>query len=120
MADPLLFFSIDGMACAQHIDDRLPYLEKSGISPVLLTSVCGLAMRDDTRKGALGRTIRHPLRAQALAQAKHVVENHLPPSSTSSILPFYLIEKLIVDLDSQWSWFPWLLSGGYRSAIATG
>jgi len=103
----LSYFSrIDGMACAQHIDDRLPYLRKSGISPIMLTSVCatrheGLIHRrvPSVAPSGIRYELRHLRRRSRIAKV-------LAPLINVLSLPFYLIEKIIVDLDSQWSWFP--------------
>jgi len=103
----LSYFSrIDGMACAQHIDDRLPYLRKSGISPIMLTSVCatrheGLVHRrvPSVAPSGIRYELRHLRRRSRVAKV-------LAPLINVLSLPFYLIEKIIVDLDSQWSWFP--------------
>lgn len=111
----LSYFSrIDGMACAQHIDDRLPYLEKSGISPLMLTSVCGVVhdgLIHHRVPSIAPSGIRYELRH---LRRRNRAVRFLAPIINILLLPFFLIEKLIVDLDSQWSWFPLAAWGGRK------
>ncbi len=107
----LSYFSrIDGMACAQHIDDRIPLLRKEGIEPVLLTGPCG--ERWEEGRHAIARCVapsgirfevRHLFRKREWRGGLHKTLEFL---LLLPLLPFYLLEKLLVDLDSQWSWFP--------------
>lgn len=103
----LTYFSrIDGMACAQHIDDRLPYLEKNGILPIMITSVCG-----PKHEGLIHRRVPSLAPSGIRYELRHLRRQNrliklLAPIISVLLLPFYLIEKLIVDMDSQWSWFP--------------
>ncbi|TWJ19289.1 glycosyltransferase [Geobacter argillaceus] len=110
----LSYFSrIDGMACAQHLDDRIPYLRANGIEPLLLTGVCGgrWPQMVHSRVPSLGPSgIRFELRH---LRRRSKWWKMLAPVLTILLLPFYLLEKLIIDLDSQWSWFPLaILKGG--------
>ena len=100
--------NIPGSACAQHIDDRLPLLEQAGITPIVLS-------------GPLGERLtgyRH-YQAWSLApsglrfELRHYLKHHLPHRWQFNVaeillfplLPFYLLEKLIINLESEWSWF---------------
>ena len=111
------FSSIDGMACAQHIDDRIPFLRKAGIEPVLLTGPCG--ERWEEGRHAIARCVapsgvrfevRHLFRKRGLRGPLYKVFEFL---LLLPMLPFYLLEKLLADLDSQWSWFPLAARRGY-------
>jgi hypothetical protein len=114
----LSYFSrIDGMACAQHIDDRIPLLRESGIEPVLLTGPCG--DRWEEGRHAIARCVapsgirfevRHLFRKRGLRGPLHKVLEFL---LLLPLLPFHLLEKLLADLDSQWSWFPLAARRGY-------
>jgi len=114
----LSYFSrIDGMACAQHIDDRIPLLREAGIEPVLLTGPCG--ERWEEGRHAIARCVapsgirfevRHLFRRRGLRGPLYKVLEFL---LLLPLLPFYLLEKLAVDLDSQWSWFPLAARRGY-------
>lgn len=110
----LSYFSrIDGMACAQHIDDRIKYLRAQGIEPFMLTGVCGGRWQGMTHErtfsaapSGLRFELRHLKKRGGISKIWTGLLNLL-------ILPLYLLEKLVIDLDSQWSWFPLaILQGG--------
>ncbi len=114
----LSYFSrIDGMACAQHVDDRIPLLREAGIEPVLLTGPCG--DRWEGMRHAVARSVapsgirfelRHLFRKRGLRGPLFKALEFL---ILLPVLPFYLLEKLLADLDSQWSWFPLAAYHGY-------
>lgn len=106
------FSKIDGMACAQHIDDRIPYLKEKGIVPVMLTGICGgrwpdlaQGMVPSAAPSGLRFELRHLRKRSKLWKVIGTLLQ-LP------LLPFYLLEKAIIDLDSQWSWFPMAIVRG--------
>jgi hypothetical protein len=108
------FSGIDGMACAQHIDDRLSLLPGRGIAPLLLTGICGKG-RDDMV------TVQVPSVAPSGVrfELRHLRQRIAPlkiaaPFLNLLLLPFYILEKLLIDLDSQWSWFPLAILRGRR------
>jgi hypothetical protein len=111
----LSYFSrIDGMACAQHIDDRIEKLRARGIEPLMLTGVCGERWPGLVHEQALSVSpsglrfeLRHLKKRGDIARLSASLLNLL-------ILPLYLLEKLIMDLDSQWSWFPLAILRGRR------
>ena len=101
--------NIDGSACSQHIDDRLPLLLKRGIVPVMLTGTIGdksdrwpqfrsLSLAPSGIRFELRHFLRKKFRKRW--QFKLVETILLLP-----VLPFYLIEKIIINLESEWSWF---------------
>ena len=114
----LSYFSrIDGMACAQHIDDRIPLLRKAGIEPVLLTGPCGgrweggiHAIARCVAPSGIRFEVRHLFRKRGLRAPLYKVLKFL---LLLPVLPAYLLEKLLADLDSQWSWFPLAARRGY-------
>lgn len=100
--------NIDGSACAQHIDDRLPFFEKKGILPVLLTGPIGKQFQGrhhyqvwSIAPSGIRFELRHRLRKHFTKrwQFKAVETLLLIP-----ILPFYLLEKIVINLESEWSW----------------
>lgn len=111
----LSYFSrIDGMACAQHIDDRIANLRARGIEPLMLTGVCGQHWSDLVHQRAISVSpsglrfeLRHLKKRGGMTRLWAGLLNLL-------ILPLYLIEKLVIDLDSQWSWFPLAIRQGHR------
>ncbi len=114
----LSYFSrIDGMACAQHIDDRIPLLRKAGVEPVLLTGPCGERWEEGRHEVArcvapsgVRFEVRHLFRKRGMRGPLYKVLEFL---FLFPVLPFYLLEKLLVDLDSQWSWFLLAARRGY-------
>ncbi|MBM9537970.1 O-antigen ligase family protein [Desulfobulbus alkaliphilus] len=98
-----------GSACSQHIDDRLPFLEQQGIRPILLTGPVGERFR------------RYPhYRTWSLApsgirfELRHLLRKHLHKRWQFKLVetivllpvfPFYLLEKIVINLESEWSWF---------------
>jgi hypothetical protein len=101
--------NIDGSACAQHIDDRLPFFDAQGITPVLLTGPVGkrsvrwLHFRcPSIAPSGIRFELRHFLqkRLRKRWQFKLVETLLLLP-----VLPFYLLEKIIINIESEWSWF---------------
>jgi O-antigen ligase len=100
--------NIPGSACSQHLDDRLLHFQAQGIEPVLLTGPVG------TRSARW----RH-FRSLRLApsgirfELRHFLRRHLQKRWKFKtvetllllpVLPFYLLEKIIVNLESEWSW----------------
>lgn len=108
------FSNIDGKASSQHIDDRLPYLQSLGKRPVLLSSVCGERRLDVPHyrvPSAAPSGIRFELRY--LKRRNRALKLALLPVLLV-VLPFYFLEKIIINLESEWSWFPFaFLRGAY-------
>jgi hypothetical protein len=111
------FSNIDGMACAQHLDDRIPHLEQAGIRPVLLTGPCGIrweslphARVPSIAPSGVRFEVRHLFRKARLSAPWGKVLEFLV---LLPLYPFYLLEKIVADLDSQWSWFPLAAIRGY-------
>ena len=104
--------NIDGSACSQHIDDRLPFFRQQGIEPVLLTGPVG------ERSSTWIHFRTHSLAPSGIRfELRHFLRKHLHKrwqfKLVETILllpvfPFYLLEKIIINLESEWSW--WLLA----------
>jgi hypothetical protein len=106
------FTRIDGMACAQHIDDRIEHLRALGIEPLMLTGVCGKRWQGLVHEQIISASpsglrfeLRHLKKRGGMTRLWAGLLNLL-------ILPLYLLEKLVIDLDSQWSWFPFAIMKG--------
>ena len=100
------FSNIDGKASSQHIDDRIPHLASLGVKPFIVSSICG----DQARGVAHYRVpsiapsgVRFELR---YIKRKNKILRCAAVPLLAAILPLYLIEKAIINLESQWSWFP--------------
>jgi hypothetical protein len=112
-SEPWLIFSyfsnVDGMACAQHLDDRLPWLKRQGVVPLLVSGICG-----EQWPGLVHCRVPSIAPSGIRFECRHWLRRRIGLSwlrktagvlLTLPCLPFYLLEKLVVDLDSQWSWF---------------
>lgn len=100
------FANIDGKAASQHIDDRLVHLKALGIEPVLVSSICGRRRPDTahfTVPSVAPSGVRFELRY--LRRRNRFLKAALLPVYIA-VLPFYFLEKIIINIDSQWSWFP--------------
>ncbi len=102
------FANIDGMAPSQHLDDRLPHLRALGVEPLLLSGPCcdPVAGMTHARVPSVAPSgLRFELRHRK-KRTKSAVVRALLSLAQLALLPFYLVEKAVADLDSQWSWFP--------------
>lgn len=100
------FSNIDGKASSQHIDDRIPHLASLGVKPFIVSSICG----DRTSNVAHYRVpsvapsgVRFELR---YIKRRNKILRCAAIPLLAAILPLYLIEKAIINLESEWSWFP--------------
>jgi len=100
--------NVRGSACSQHIDDRLPFFREQGIEPVLLTGPVGEKSTDwvhfrthSLAPSGIRFELRHALRKrlQKRWQFKLVETILLLP-----VYPLYLLEKICINLESEWSW----------------
>jgi O-antigen ligase len=101
--------NLDGSACAQHIDDRLPFFLQRGIVPVLLSGTIGARSNRwphfrtcSIAPSGIRFELRHYLRKKFPKrwQFKLVETILLLP-----VFPLYLLEKILINLESEWSWF---------------
>lgn len=100
--------NIPGSACSQHIDDRLPFFREQGIEPVLLSGPVG----NQSEQGLHYRTLS--LAPSGIRfELRHFLKKYLHKRwqfkivetvCLLPILPFYLLEKIIVNMESEWSW----------------
>lgn len=99
----------DANACSQHIDDKLSPLIDRGIEPVLLSSTGGKKHTGFPHETALSIApsgLRYELRSFLRLHCKTKLSFKLFETPLLiPILPFYLLEKIILDLESEWSWF---------------
>jgi O-antigen ligase len=101
--------NIEGSACSQHIDDRLPFFREQGIEPLLLTGPVG----EQSSSWLHVRT--HSLAPSGVRfEVRHFLRKHLHKRWQFKVVetilllpvfPFYLLEKILINLESEWSWF---------------
>ena len=104
--------NIEGSACSQHLDDRLPYFREQGIEPVLLTGPVGETSSrwihfksHSLAPSGIRFEVRHFLRRHLVKKWQFkIVETLL----LLPVFPLYLLEKILINLESEWSW--WFLA----------
>ena len=102
-------FNMDGRAASQTVTDKIPHLQARGIRPIVVSAVTG--RRDAVLEH---HQVLAPLPSGLRFDLRHWLRGRLPPgwrrtlalAATAAVLaPFYWLEKLLVPLDSHWSWF---------------
>ena len=104
--------NIQGSACSQHLDDRLPWFREQGIEPVLLTGPVGETSTSwihfkthSLAPSGIRFEVRHFLRRHLVKKWQFkIVETIL----LLPVFPLYLLEKILINLESEWSW--WFLA----------
>lgn len=111
-------FNMDGRAPSQTITDRLPFLLNDGIIPVVLSAPIGVK---DNRFPHY--QVYSPSPSGFLYEFRHIIgqriksffpQKLLKALLTIVLLPFYILEKLVIHLDSPWSWF---ISASIKSIV---
>ncbi len=102
-------FNADGVAASQTITDRLPYLEERGIEYVVLSAVTGIKDQRIPHYQVIS-----PAPSGLRYDMRFIIKNRIKNRALKSVLknlfsilflPLYIIEKIFIQLDSQWSWF---------------
>lgn len=100
---------MDGRAASQTITDKIPHLISRGIEPIVLSAVTG--RRDEVVEhhqllpvspAGLRFDIRYILRRRIASKGAY---NFAVGLMTLLLLPFYILEKIFIRLEPQWSWF---------------
>lgn len=102
-------FNMDGRAASQTITDKIPCLIRMGITPIVVSAQTG------TKDSEVEH---HQVPAIAPSGLKfdmrHILKKHLrnpfafkivKALVSLALLPFYLLERAFIHLESQWSWF---------------
>lgn len=100
---------VDGNACSQHLDDRLPFLVRQGVTPVLLSSLAYAKSRELAHYRApclmplgLRFELRCILKRSGLSRpAAKAIEL----ACCIPMLPLFALERLFFHFECQWSWF---------------
>jgi glycosyltransferase involved in cell wall biosynthesis len=113
-------FNMDGRAASQTITDRLPLLMERGVMPVVVSAPTGVKDRRFPHCQVFS-----PAPSGFLFEMRHIIAGKTASPSmrrllkallTVPLLPFLLIEKLFINLDSHWSWFLSASLQGWRGA----
>jgi glycosyltransferase involved in cell wall biosynthesis len=101
-------FNMDGRAASHTVTDKIPYFLAQGVTPVVVSAVTG---RHDAvvehhqvlplAPSGLRFDLRHLLRQTFTGKASYKIVSGL---ATLPLLPFYFIERLLIDLEPHWSW----------------
>lgn len=100
---------MDGRAASQTITDKIPHLISEGIEPIVLSAVTG--RKDEVVEhhqllpispAGLRFDFRYILRRRISSKP---VYNLMVGLMTLLMLPFYVLEKIFIRLEPQWSWF---------------
>lgn len=111
-------FNMDGRAASHTITDKIPHLLARGIAPIVLSAVTG--RRDEVVEhyqllpvspAGLRFDLRYILRRHISSKLGYKLAVGL---MTLLMLPFYVLEKLFVRLEPQWSWFVTAYFAGAR------
>ncbi len=101
--------NVAGSACSQHIDDRLPFFREQGIEPILLTGPVGEQSPDwihyrthSLAPSGIRFELRHFLRKQLPKRWQFKVAETI---LLLPVFPLYLLEKIIINMESEWSWW---------------
>ena len=101
--------NMDGQAASHHVSDKIPFLKKRGIEPILLSAASGskdLNFEHHQVFSPAPSGLKFELRHFIRKRVKSKLLGKLTISFFSLLLlPFYLLEKIVLPLDSQWSWF---------------
>ena len=102
-------FNMDGQAASHHITDKIPYLKKHGIEPVVVSSATGYLDSDVEH-----HQVTSPAPSGLRFELRHIIKlkfgtgiwgRFLRGLSAIVLFPFYVLEKIFIQFDSQWSWF---------------
>lgn len=118
------FSGVDALACSHHLDDRIPHLCALGVDPVVVSSVCspaGGACAKVRVPSVAPSGLRYELRYLTRRRfANSTIRRLVQTPPLLALLPGYAIEKLVLNLDSTWSWFPLAALAATKSARAHG
>lgn len=102
-------FNMDGRAASHTITDKIPHLLAHGVTPIVVSAVTG---RKDSvvehhqllpvSPVGLRFDLRHVLRKRIASKLAYKLAVGL---MTLALSPFYVLEKLLLRLEPQWSWF---------------
>ena len=101
-------FNMDGRAASQTITDKIPHLLNFGIEPIVVSAITG--KKDSVIEHhqvlpafpvALRFDIRHYLKQRVSSRFIYRIAMTL---ITLLLLPFYLIEKIFIRIETHWSW----------------
>jgi glycosyltransferase involved in cell wall biosynthesis len=101
--------NMDGQAASHHVSDKLQYLTSSCISVTLLSAASGTRGSRYPHHQVFSpfpSGIKFELRHYIRLRVQNPILSEISLGILNLIIfPFYLLEKVFLPLDSQWSWF---------------
>lgn len=101
-------FNMDGRAASQTITDKIPHLLALGIEPIVVSAITG--KRDKVVEHhqvlpagpvALRFDLRHYLKQRVSSRYTYRI---IMTAISLVLLPFILVEKLLIRIETHWSW----------------
>jgi hypothetical protein len=99
---------MDGRAASQTITDKIPFLSRA-VEPVIISATTGTPdpvlehhQLNGLAPSALKFDLRHSLRRRFGSGFTYKLTK---AACTLPLLPFYVVERLCIHLENQWSWF---------------
>ncbi|WP_022664374.1 hypothetical protein [Desulfospira joergensenii] len=102
-------FNMDGRAASQTITDKIPFLMRKGIEPIVISAPTG---KKDTN--FIHHQVLSPAPSGINFELRKMIEKKYPHGFISELLkafitlcclPVLICEKIFINLDSHWSWF---------------
>lgn len=102
-------FNMDGRAASQIMTDKIPHLLAAGVTPIVLSAVTG--RRDPVLEhhqllAPSPAGLRFDLRHWLTLRIRNRLLLRLAKSAVQLVLlPFYLVERVLLPVENNWSWF---------------
>jgi hypothetical protein len=101
-------FNMDGRAASQTITDKIPHLMRLGVEPIVVSAITGKkdkVIEHHQVLPALAVALRFDLRHYLKQRiSNRIVYRILMTLISLVLLPFYIIEKLFIRIETHWSW----------------
>lgn len=101
-------YNMDGRAASQTITDKIPHLLKLGIEPIVVSGVLGKQDKVVEHHQVLPAfpaglrfDLRHYLKQRI---SSRIIYRVIMTTISLALLPFYLLEKIFIHLETSWSW----------------
>ncbi len=111
-------FNMDGRAASLTITDKIPHLRAAGIEPIVLSAVTGVRDSRFVHEQLLPwgpSGFRFDLRHSLALKWGRDWRYRVVTGVTSLLLaPFIILERLVMGLQSQWSWTPAAIYRGWK------
>jgi hypothetical protein len=94
-------FNMDGRSASRLVTDRMPLLRSNGVEPVIISASTGSNLKEFEH-----HQIFSPAPSGLRFELRHILKHRKILRLIVGILlvPFYWVERLLIPLDSQWSW----------------